>query len=142
MICATCSGLVLGSLVTHVFSRQLLSLFVPNNEEALFYGYKKMFYTTGFMWISAYMACVGSALQALGYPTFATLNNLISVLGFRIIWMNFIYVKAPSIDLLYSCYTVSWTITAIVGTAFLIYVYRKYRRQEMLYEQEHMQIQT
>jgi len=141
LICSVSSGLVLGTLATHVFSEQLLGLFVPGNAEAIRCGQIRMFYVTGFMWISAYNGCIFAAVQAFGYPTFGTLNNLFSVLVFRIIWMNFIYVLNPSLDLLYVCFTVSWSMTALFGTAFLIYAYRKYRKKEALYEQEHPQIQ-
>ncbi len=134
LICSISSGLVLGTLATHVFSEQLLGLFVPGNAEAIHCGQIRMNYVTGFMWISALNGCVFAAVQAFGYPTFGTLNNIFSVLGFRIVWMNFIYVLNPSLDLLYLCFTVSWSLTAVLGTAFLIYAYSKYRKKENLYE--------
>lgn len=136
LICSVSSGLTLGSLATHVFSEQLLGLFVPGNAEAIRCGQIRMNYVTGFMWISALNGCVFAAVQAFGYPTFGTLNNIFSVLVFRIIWMNFIYVLNPSLDLLYLCFTVSWSLTAVLGTAFLIYAYNKYRKKENLYEAE------
>jgi len=136
LICSVTSGLVLGTLATYVFSEQLLGLFVPGNAEAIRYGQIRMYYVTGFLWVSAYNGCIFAAVQAFGYPTFSTLNNLFSVLVFRIIWMNFIYVLNPSLDLLYLCFTVSWAMTAVIGTIFLVYAYNKYRKKEIRYESE------
>lgn len=138
-ICAVISGLVIGLLTAHVFSEQLLGIFLPDYPEAIFYGQKKMFYTTAFYWLAAIMGWLGSAVQAFGYPVLSTLNNLVSVLGFRIVWMNFIYNKAPSIDLLYVCYTISWGLTCVINIGLFVFAYRKYRQKERLYDLQHSQ---
>ena len=136
-LCAIISGLVIGLLTAHVFSEQLLGIFLPDYPEAIWYGQKKMIYTTAFYWLAAIVGWLGSAVQAFGYPTLSTINNLVSVLGFRIIWMNFIYCKAPSVDLLYVCYTISWALTGLINVGLFIYAYRKYRQKERLYSQGH-----
>ena len=136
-LCAFVSGLVIGLLTAHVFSKQLLGIFLPDYPEAIWYGQKKMFYTTAFYWLAALVGCVGSAVQAFGYPAWSTLNNLLSVLGFRIVWMNFVYNKAPSIDKLYVCYTISWGLTCLIGIVLFVFAYRKYRQKERLYSLEH-----
>lgn len=133
-LCAIVSGLVIGLLTAKVFSRQLLGLFLPDFPEAIWYGQKKMQYTTAFYWLSATVAWLGSAVQAFGYPTTTTVNNLVSVLGFRIIWMNFVYNKAPSIDRLYVCYTISWGLTGLINIGMFVYAYRKYKQKERLYQ--------
>ena len=131
---------MIGLLTAHVFSKQLLGIFLPDYPEAIWYGQKKMFYTTAFYWLAALVGCVGSAVQAFGYPAWSTLNNLLSVLGFRIIWMNFVYNKAPSIDKLYVCYTISWGLTCLIGIVLFVFAYRKYRQKERLYSLEHQEI--
>ena len=133
-ICAVVSGLVIGLLTAHVFSEELLGLFLPDFPEAIWYGQKKMQYTTAFYWLAAIINWLGSAVQAFGYPLWTTLNNLVSVLGFRIVWMNFIYVKAPSIDMLYVCYTISWALICVINIGLFIYAFRKYNRKEAAYQ--------
>ena len=130
-------GLIIGQLTAKVFSEELLGLFLPDYPEAIWYGQKKMSYTTAFYWLSATMAWLGSAVQAYGYPTTTTVNNLVSVLGFRIIWMNFVYNKAPSIDRLYVCYTISWALTLMINVGMFIYAARKYKQKEVAYQLEH-----
>ena len=129
-------GLIIGQLTAKVFSEELLGLFLPDFPEAVWYGQKKMQYTTAFYWLSATLAWLGSAVQAYGYPTTTTVNNLVSVLGFRIVWMNFVYNKAPSIDRLYVCYTISWALICLVNIGMFIYASRKYRQKELQYEAE------
>lgn len=136
-LCAVISGLVIGLLTAHVFSEQLLSIFLPDYPEAIAYGQKKMIYTTAFYWLAALVGWLGSAVQAFGYPVLSTLNNLVSVLGFRIVWMNFVYNRAPSVDRLYVCYTISWGLTFLINIGLFIYAYRKYRQKERLYSLTH-----
>lgn len=133
------TGLIIGQLTAKVFSEELLGLFLPDFPEAIWYGQKKMQYTTAFYWLSATLAWLGSAVQAYGYPTTTTVNNLVSVLGFRIVWMNFVYNKAPSIDMLYVCYTISWGLICLVNIGMFIYASRKYKQKEDLYDLEHSQ---
>lgn len=138
LICTACSfvsGLVLGLVTTYGFAEELLGLFLPGEVESIQYGFKRMQYVNAFMWISAINGCVSGSLQAFGYPTFSTLNGVISVLGFRILWMNVFYVKNPTIDMLYVCYTISWSISLLVNVILFFFVFKKYRRREKLREQ-------
>ena len=134
-LCAVISGLVIGLLTAHVFSEPLLKIFLPNDPEAIWYGQKKMFYTTAFYWLAAIVSTLGGAVQAFGYPTMTTINSLVSVLGFRIVWMNFVYNKAPSVDLLYVCYTISWGLSCLINIGLFIYASRKYKQKEQAYSQ-------
>lgn len=137
-ICAFLSGLVIG-LVSFRYSEQLLSLFLPGNPEAIYYGQKRMQYVSAYLWVAALNGSLSAAISAFGYPTMSTLNNLISVLGFRIIWMNFVYNRAPTIDLLYVCYTISWSLTCVIYIILFIYALIKYQRKEKLREAQQTQ---
>ena len=137
-ICAVLSGLICG-VVTCCYSEELINLFIPGNAEAVYYGQKRMQYVTAFMWLAALNGSLSSAVQSFGYPTMSTLNNVISVLVFRIIWMNFVYNRAPSIDRLYVCYTISWSIIGVVYVIMFVYAFTKYRRSELQRQQEPLQ---
>lgn len=139
--CAVVSGLILGMSAAYLFAEQLLGMFLPGNAEAIAYGQNRMYYVAGFYWLAAINNSLGAAVQAFGYPTLSTLNNLISVLGFRTIWMNFVYDSAPSIDRLNMCYTVSWGVTSMIYVILFVYALKKYRKQEMQWE-KNKQMQT
>lgn len=135
MICTSCGflcGLILGLLCTFIIPDQLMNLYVPGDADAIFYGKTFMKYVCAFAGVNALNSCIGAALQAFGYPTFTTLNSLISVLGFRIVWMNFVYVLKPNIDRLFVCFTISWWLVFVMGSSLFIHAYRQYRKKEIL----------
>ena len=138
-VCSFASGLVLGAGATYGFAEELLGLFLPGETESIQYGFKRMQYVNAFMWISAINGCIGGSLQAFGYPTFSTLNGVVSVLGFRIVWMNVFYPKNPTIDMLYVCYTISWSLLLLVNLTLFFFVFKKYRRREKLREQRELE---
>ena len=131
------AGLVLGTLCGRIFSKELLGLYLPDYPEAIAWGQKKLLYTTANNWLVAIMGWLASSLQALGYPAFSTVNNLLCVLGFRIIWMNFVYPLNPVVDMLYICYLVSWSLTTVFGSVVLLVAFKKYRQKEHQYQLEH-----
>ena len=136
-LCSMLSGLVLGTLSGRVFSEELLGLFLPDYPEAVAWGQRRMQYTTANNWLSAILGWISASLQALGYPAFTTVNNLLCVLGFRIIWMNFVYPLNPVVDMLYICYLVSWSLTTVFGCVVLLVAFKKYNRKEHQYQLEH-----
>jgi Na+-driven multidrug efflux pump len=136
-LCSVLSGLILGNLCGRVFSEELLGLYLPDNPEAIAWGQRKLLYTTANNWLSAIMGWISASLQALGYPAFTTVNNLVCVLGFRIIWMNFIYPLNPVVDMLYICYLTSWSLTTVFGCVVLSVAFKKYKQKERQYQLEH-----
>lgn len=136
-LCSMLSGLVLGNLCGRVFSKELLELFLPDYPEAVAWGQRRLQYTTANNWLSAIMGWISAALQALGYPAFTTVNNLLCVLGFRIIWMNFVYPLNPVVDMLYICYLVSWSLTTVFGSVVLFVAFKKYNKKEHQYQLAH-----
>ena len=58
---------------------------------AIDYGMQRMLYLSLFMFVNATNRSFSGALQAFGYPFLTSISNIIFTLGFRIIWMQFIY---------------------------------------------------
>jgi Na+-driven multidrug efflux pump len=85
-----------------------------------------MQYTTAFFGVTAAYGCINAAVQSLGYPSFPTINNLASVFGIRLIWMNFIYVLNPGFEMLFMCYPISWCTSAVISIICLCYAYNKH----------------
>lgn len=136
-LCSMLSGLILGNLCGRVFSKELLGLYLPDYPEAIAWGQQKLLYTTANNWLVAIVGWISASLQALGYPAFTTVNNLLCVLGFRIIWMNFVYPLNPSVEMLYICYLISWSLTTVFGCVVLSVAFKKYNRKEHQYQLEH-----
>lgn len=110
------------SLVQMGFSRQLLSLYV-SSEEAVAYGRIRMLYTVLPYVIAAVNGMLAGVIQAFGFSVFTTVNSIVSVLLFRIFWMNVIFPLSPTFHLLMLCFLVSWSLILVVNVIFFSYVY-------------------
>ena len=120
IIAASC-GLVLG-LTGALFSRQLLSLYV-SEDAAIKYGQIRMMYTLVPYIVCCVNAILSHVIQAFGYSMFSSANSIVSVLVFRIIWMEFVYPHYQTFDMLTRCFFVSWMLVLVVNVAFTSYIY-------------------
>lgn len=125
-ICSISLG-CLGSL----FSKQLLSFFV-SGEEAIRYGGIRMMYTVLPRIIIDISAIFGHVIQVFGYPALSSANSIVCVLGFRVVWMQFIYSKTPTFHVLMQCWPVSWSLILVVNVVFFFYLYfSKYKKGKL-----------
>ena len=53
--------------------------------------------------------------------------------------MNVFYARNPNIDMLYVCYTISWSINLLINLTLFFFVFKKYRRREKLREQRELE---
>lgn len=129
IITAICS-ISLGCL-GFLFSKQLLSFFV-SGEEAIRYGSIRIMYTFLPRIIIDISNIFGHVIQVFGYPALSSANSIVCVLGFRVVWMQFIYSKVPTFHVLMQCWSVSWTLILIVNTVFFFFLYfAKYKKGKL-----------
>ncbi len=65
------------------------------------------YFTFGIMCV---MTCV---VRGLGYSILPTAISLAGICGFRLVWIFTVFARFHDLRLLYSCYPISWTLTAI-----------------------------
>ena len=109
----------------------LLPLYLTDNAEAISFGISRMKFVMIPQFVSSIFGIFISAMQAFGYSLVPMINSILTVLGFRVLWLEVIYPELISrygrnIDFLYSCYTVSWILTLIVHSVSFAIIYRKY----------------
>ena len=121
LLMASSIGMLLGGLAT-IFSRPLLMLYV-SDEAAIVAGQTRMMYTLLPHAIAAITGVLANTIQAFGYSIICTINSIVSVLLFRIFWMNVIYPINPTFDMLCRCYLVSWMLVLVVNIIFTLYLY-------------------
>lgn len=68
-------------------------------------------------------------MQAFGYTTVTMINSVIGVLGVRTLWMRYIYPLYHSLDTIYICYPVTWTLIMIANAVVFLIAYTKYRKK-------------
>ena len=107
------------------FSVPLASLFVGADPVAIEATQIRMSFVVQFYFICVMNCVIGHAIQAFGYPTFATVVNVVCVLVFRFFWMTVIYPMSPSFFTICLCYLISWLMTLVGQVIFFFYVYYK-----------------
>ena len=105
-----------------VFSRSLLSMFV-SEAEAIRYGQIRMLYTVLPTFLCGLVSISSNLIQVFGYPTFSSMISIFCVFIFRIIWMQFVYVKVPNFHVVVQCFTVSWLLEGLAKAMFFMYLY-------------------
>ena len=82
--------------------------------------------------IAAIMNIFASALQAFGYSFLTMMNSIVTVFVFRMIWLEFIYPPLEAIehtiDNVYLCYTVSWSLTFLAHLVAFLIVFLRYMK--------------
>lgn len=109
-------GLVLG-VSTFLSGRFWLSLIVGSDKEAIEYGIVKMACICLPVFINSLTNVYESSLQARGYAFLASINAIVFVLVFRVIWMQFVYPSNPTWLCLMLCFTVSWVLRLLFDMA-------------------------
>ena len=121
------SCLVLGYGVLF-FGRDILAIFTPGDAEAIKYGYIRMQFLLSMYFIPAISNVINSSTQAFGYTFLPMITSLITVLGFRVVWMAWVYPHFLIIESLYFCFVCSWILTMLVNLVMFTVVYTRYRR--------------
>ena len=120
------SALVLG-LGAYLFGTPLLRLYVPDDQAAVAFGLVRLQILTAFLFINGINSFLARAVQAFGYNTLHAAGSILSVLGLRIVWMQFIYPLSPTPQMLYLCFTVSWAAQMLLLCGSFLYAMHKYR---------------
>lgn len=106
-------GFVLGYGIL-AFGKELMTIFVGNDTLAIEAGFIRMKNLLSLYCVAAVSGVLGSAIQAFGYAFITMLNSVFSVLILRVVWMSFIFPYFNTLENLYFCYFVSWTLNFIL----------------------------
>ena len=104
-----------------------LGFIITDDAMAYEYAYMRMQCVLLIYAVSAISNCCSHAIQSFGYPFYGTVASLVSVFGFRMIWLNFVYPYfAPSFFHLVICFTISWGINLLFQTAGFAFYYSRF----------------
>ena len=103
-----------------VFDNSVLRIFNPD-PNAIEAAKNRLFINCGFYVLFGAMDLAVGIMRGLGYGVTPMFIALIGVCGTRLVWLAFIYPIAPSLQLLYISYPVSWALTLVAHlTSFLL----------------------
>ena len=111
----------------------MLGLYLPGDAAAIAFGKSRMKFIMIPQFVSAVYNSLVSAMQAFGYSFVPMINSIITVLAFRVVWLEFVYpplieAYGKNIDYLYLCYTCSWLLTFIAHSIMFSIIYTKYKK--------------
>lgn len=128
-----CNAMMIGiafvlGLLMNIFAEALLYPFVGTNPESIYCGKLSTYYLAFYFFL--YTTAMPATIQAFGYPTLQMTVNLLGVLGFRTVWMQFIYGRLLPKELtsIYLCYPISYVLLVAVYVPIVIVLFKKYKR--------------
>ena len=127
--CLLLSVLITGSLgmILYLISDLLIGFIVGFGAEvSISYGVFRLSYLARLIFIVAANNILSHALQAFGYPILTTITNIFFHLGFRVIWMQFVYPLYPQYVTVIQCFVLSWIMNFIFYAIFFSIVYVRY----------------
>lgn len=124
------------SIVFYIIGEFWLGLYLPDNPKAITFGMARMKYLMIPQFVSSVFGIFVNSMQAFGFSFIPMINSIITVLGFRVVWLEWIYPVLTNnygrnIEFLYLCYTVSWILSLIVHSITFAIIYTKYKKDKL-----------
>ena len=124
VLLATVVGIIVGNAFV-LFGKFLLSLYLPEDALAVSVGMIRIKYLMRVYFILMISNVFASVLNSFGYSSVSLATSIITVLGLRVVWMEFIYPAFPTYENLILCYTVSWILKCASTATFYAFLSRK-----------------
>jgi putative MATE family efflux protein len=105
-----------------------LDLILPGDTTAADYAMIRMSFILALQFVAAINNVLSHFLQSFGYAFLSSLNSMACVLGFRVVWMTFVYPRYQTFRCLISCFFVSWLLTLVTNISMAAVVYARYRK--------------
>ena len=128
--CVSAVGMVFGGALWF-FGPGLLQVYITDSAKAITYGMIRMSYLALPYFLCGMMDVCTGALRGMGASFVPMLISVLGVCGIRIFWVMTIF-QIPRFhtpQVLYSSYTVSWTVTFLIQLAAFFLIYRRHARK-------------
>jgi putative MATE family efflux protein len=107
-ISLTLSGLM------YLFREPLLAIYRPDAPEAVAYGSLRMSIIVLTYFLCGIMEVFTGSLRGMGASLTPMLISLVGACVTRVIWIYTVFAATPTLQVLYSCYPVSWLFTILM----------------------------
>lgn len=105
-----------------------LGLLLPDSPDSVHYAMIRMSFLVRQYVICGMNCILGPALQAFGYSLLNSLNSVVFVLVFRVVWMAFVYPQFQTYNCLIACFLVSWCLVMLTNIIMCLVIFRRYRK--------------
>lgn len=117
LVLVTIIGLVFG-VTTYCLGEPLLSIYLPNDPEAIPYGIIRMSYIALPYFLCGMMEVMVGGQRGMGMSFIPMINALLGSCVLRIVWISTVFAADPTLFTLYISYPISWIITTLAHTVF------------------------
>jgi len=124
---APLTGLVIG-LSMYLSGRFWLNLILPGDTAAADFAMVRMGCILAFHFVAGFNGVLSHFLQSFGYAFLSSLNSIVCVLGFRFVWMTWVYPRHENFFMLMVCYLISWLLMLTTNFCMSAVVYTRYRK--------------
>ena len=117
LVLVTIIGLVFG-VTTYCLGEPLLSIYLPNDPEAIPYGIIRMSYIALPYFLCGMMEVMVGGQRGMGMSFIPMINALLGSCILRIVWISTVFAADPTLFTLYISYPNSWIVTTLAHTVF------------------------
>lgn len=117
LVLVTIIGLVFG-VTTYCLGEPLLSIYLPNDPEAIPYGIIRMSYIALPYFLCGMMEVMVGGQRGMGMSFIPMINALLGSCVLRIVWISTVFAADPTLFTLYISYPISWIVTTLAHTVF------------------------
>ena len=120
-------GITMG-ILTAVFSKSLLSIYITDSAEAISYGAIKIAYIGLPYFLCGLMEVTTGGIRGMGISTSPMLVSILGVCGVRLLWIFTVFAdhRWHSLESLFISYPISWFVT-FMGQLIIYFVIYKNR---------------
>ena len=122
-ISLTLSGLM------YLFREPLLAIYRPDAPEAVAYGSLRMSIIVLTYFLCGIMEVFTGSLRGMGASLTPMLISLVGACVTRVIWIYTVFAAVPTLQVLYSCYPVSWLFTILMQIVAFFVIRRNLQRR-------------
>lgn len=117
LVLVTIIGLVFG-VTTYCLGEPLLSIYLPNDPEAIPYGIIRMSYIALPYFLCGMMEVMVGGQRGMGMSFIPMINALLGSCVLRIVWISTVFAADPTLFTLYISYPISWAVTTLAHAVF------------------------
>ena len=88
-------------------------------------GMVRLFWVTLFLVLNGVLDIFVGSMRGMGHSTLPTLLMIIGICGIRLTWLWTVFPVHHSLEVIYMCFPLSWSITSLILGILWVHCYRQ-----------------
>ncbi|MCR4722932.1 MAG: MATE family efflux transporter [Eubacteriales bacterium] len=86
-------------------------------------------YVVFWLFLNGTLDIPSSSMRGMGYSTLPTVFMLIGIVGVRLGWIYLFWYAHPTLEMLYMCFPLSWSVTTVLQFVLWFILYRRFVKE-------------